>query len=129
MRKGEKFELDVQFANLKDLFKSGGGKIEEFDNLSRILLSYMSDLTLNGMGGDEEIEGIKLDLWKDRVYHLIERAGLLPEYSVVEDEEDVEENDSKWYNESDDWEFGEPEPILTKIEADSILKTLNIKSI
>jgi len=129
MKKSNDFELDIQFANLKDLFKLGDEKINEFDELSRVLLSYMSDLTLKGVKGDFIIEGIKLDLWKDRVYHLIERAGLLPEYIDVVDEDEGDLNDSEWYQEGDDWEFGESEPILTKIEADSILKTLNIKSI
>ena len=116
MVKKEDYALDVKFANLKDLFKEGKGDTKEFDELSREMLDYMGELTIKGIKGDFIIEKISLDLWKDRVFHLIERAGLLPEYIVV-DEEDEDKDDSKWYMEDPDFVFPEMEPILTKIES------------
>ena len=74
MKKKEDYALDVKFADLKDLFKEGKGDTKEFDELSREMLDYMGELTIKGIKGDFIIEKISLDLWKDRVYHLIERA-------------------------------------------------------
>ena len=115
MVKKDEYALDVKFADLKDLFKEGKGDTKEFDELSREMLDYMGELTIKGIKGDFIIEKISLDLWKDRVYHLIERAGLLPEYNIVDEEEEVVD-DSKWYLEDPDFVFPEMEPILTKIE-------------
>lgn len=116
MKKEESYEIDIQFAILKDLFKAGKGETEEFDELSREMLTYMGKLTISGVSGDTILEKISLDLWKDRVFHLIERAGLLPEYKIVEEDEDEEKNDSDWYGDNPEFDFPESEPILTKIE-------------
>ena len=115
MVKKDEYALDVKFADLKDLFKEGKGDTKEFDELSIEMLDYMGELTIKGIKGDFITEKISLDLWKDRVYHLIERAGLLPEYNIVDEEEEVVD-DSKWYMEDPDFIFPEMEPILTKIE-------------
>ena len=115
MVKKDEYALDVKFADLKDLFKEGKGDTKEFDELSREMLDYMGELTIKGIKGDFIIEKISLDLWKDRVYHLIERAGLLPDYVETEEVEKIED-DSKWYMEDPDFIFPEMEPILTKIE-------------
>jgi hypothetical protein len=60
----------------------------------------------------EEIEGVSIDLYKDRTWWLIEKLGLLPEYRdedeeiedveiednyYSDDEEEVEIDDSKFY--------------------------------
>ena len=119
MKKKEDYALDVKFANLKDLFKSKS-KFEDgddFDELSREMLKYMGELTINGVAGSTIIEKISLDLWKDRVFHLVERAGLLPEYIVVDEEDEDELDDSKWYGSDPEFTFPEMEPILTKIES------------
>ena len=108
------YEIDIQFLNLKDLFKEGLGSIEEFDELSRDMIKYLSKLTMSGVGGDTIIEGISLDLWKDRVFHLIERNGLLPEYIEIENE--IEEVEDTWYKDNPEFDFPESEPILTKIK-------------
>jgi len=114
MKKKNEYAIDIKFANLKDMFKEGKGDTIEFDELSREMLKHMGNLTLIGVTGDTIIEKISLDLWKDRVFHLIERAGLLPEYIETEEEE-VEDDDSTWYNEDPDFIFPESEPVLTKI--------------
>lgn len=116
MEKKDNYALDVKFANLKDLFKSKNRDIEKFDELSREMIKYMGELTLKGIKGDTIIEKIPLDLWKDRVFHLIERAGLLPEYIGAAEEEEEELDDSKWYGVDPEFTFPESEPILTKVE-------------
>lgn len=114
MKNQNLYKVDIKFADLKEMFKKGDWG-EEFNSLSLEILDYLGELTFRGIPGDTKIEGITIDLWKDRVFHLIERAGLLPEYTDIDEEEEEVQDD--WYkNESDDWDFGDAEPILTKIE-------------
>jgi hypothetical protein len=69
--------------------------LELFDTLSTDLINLLAEYTLNGI---EEIEGLHIDKWKDRVWNLIENAGLLPEYKE-EDENEIIEIIDTWYNE------------------------------
>jgi hypothetical protein len=50
--------------------------IDEIDKITRELLDYLSELTVRGITqiGDETV-----DMYKERVWNLIERVGLLPE--------------------------------------------------
>lgn len=82
-----KFPITNQFLDLKKMFKEGLKDLEVFDHLSSKLLVDLTELTEFGVKGDVKVEGVQLDLWKDRVWHLIERAGLLPEYK---DEDPIE---------------------------------------
>jgi sulfur transfer protein SufE len=52
------------------------------------------------MRGITEVEGLHIDKWKDRVWNLIENAGLLPEYNDEETTEMVEILDT-WYTSED----------------------------
>jgi hypothetical protein len=58
-------------------------------------------LTVNGI---TEINGVSIDLYKDRVFWIVEKAGLLPEYRDEEEEIDDEIEDD-YYNEEDDFDF------------------------
>jgi hypothetical protein len=110
-----KFPITNQFLDLKQMFKSGIDNIEVFENLSGKLLVDLTELTEEGVKGDELIEGVKLDLWKDRVWHLIERAGLLPEYKEEETQEFITVLEGDVWYEDDSKEFDvediEPENI------------------
>jgi hypothetical protein len=68
------------------------------------LIAHLAQLTDNGF---TEIEGVSIDLYKDRTWWLIEKLGLLPEYRDDEDEfddfSDEEEEDS--YYKDDSFEF------------------------
>jgi hypothetical protein len=107
-----KFPITNQFLTLKNMFKDGVTNLEEFDYLSAKLLVDLTELTEHGVKGDDKIEGVNLDLWKDRVWHLIERTGLLPEYKETEDEvEEYEEEEDEWYkNDSNEFDLDEKEP-------------------
>jgi hypothetical protein len=83
-----------QFLVLKEMYKKGPMDLEKFDDLSSNLIAQLSELTVRGL---KEVEGETLDKWKDRVWNLIENAGLLPEYSEEETEELVEILDT-WYS-------------------------------
>ena len=72
----------------------------ELDELTQHFLGYITKLTLS-KGFDAEVEGVKLDLWKERIWSLIENAGLLPNIAWKDELEDEKEIEDTW-NEYDD---------------------------
>jgi hypothetical protein len=66
----------VKYQILKDGMKKNQFTIDEIDKITRELLDYLSELTVRGITqiGDETV-----DMYKERVWNLIERVGLLPE--------------------------------------------------
>ena len=100
MSKNNKHQIKSKFLIIKEMFDGGDYDIEKFDYLTRDLINILGGLTCIGLKGDEIIEGIKLDLWKDRVWHLIERAELLPEYKEEDKAEfflPITDVDDEWY--------------------------------
>jgi hypothetical protein len=59
----------------------------ELDQLIQHFLGYMIKLT-TAKGFDAEVEGVKLDLWKERIWNIVENAGLLPEIAWRDEKED-----------------------------------------
>lgn len=53
-------------------------KLEDCDDTLMGLILYLAQLTEQGTPGSTKIEGVKLDIWKDRAWQLLENAGLLP---------------------------------------------------
>jgi hypothetical protein len=103
MAKKEKNIIETKFLNIKNKFKAGGYDIEEMDHLTCDLIAHLAQLTDNGF---TEIEGVSIDLYKDRTWWLIEKLGLLPEYRDDEDvevDEDVEIEDT-YYKDEDEFE-------------------------
>ncbi len=103
MAKKEKNIIETKFLNIKNKFKAGGYDIEEMDHLTCDLIAHLAQLTDNGF---TEIEGISIDLYKDRTWWLIEKLGLLPEYRDDEDfvDEEFDEEEDDYYND-DEFEF------------------------
>lgn len=66
----------VKYQILKNGVKRNELSIEDIDKVTRELLEYLSELTDRGVTeiGDETV-----DQYKERVWNLIERVGLLPE--------------------------------------------------
>jgi hypothetical protein len=66
----------VKYQTLKEGVKKNQYTIDEIDTITRELLDYLSELTVRGITeiGDETV-----DQYKERVWNLIERVGLLPE--------------------------------------------------
>jgi hypothetical protein len=66
----------VKYQILKEGVKKNQFSIDEIDKITRELLDYLSELTVRGVTqiGDETV-----DQYKERVWNLIERVGLLPE--------------------------------------------------
>ena len=87
-----------RFLVLKEMYKGDSPiDIDLFDILSTSLINTLGELTTRGV---IEIEGLHIDKWKDRVWNLIENAGLLPEYNDEETTEVVEILDT-WYTNED----------------------------
>ena len=93
----EENPITNRFLVLKEMYKGDSPiDIDLFDTLSTSLINTLGELTTRGV---IEIEGLHIDKWKDRVWNLIENAGLLPEYSEEETTEMVEIIDTWYLNE------------------------------
>jgi len=77
MAKKEKNIIEAKWLNLKAISKSDNPSIEQIDELTCDLLANLAELSVRGV---EEIEGVSIDLYKDRVWWVVEKHGLLPEY-------------------------------------------------
>ena len=55
------------------------GDLELADTKLMELVWKLADYTMTGYRDADRIEGIKLETWKERVWYVIENAGLLPE--------------------------------------------------
>jgi len=94
MAKKEKHTIEVRYSDLKTRFKSGELSIEEVDQITCELIAELAVLTERGI---TEINGASIDLYKDRVWWVVEKVGLLPEYR--DDEDDFEDE----FDEEDDY--------------------------
>jgi hypothetical protein len=93
-----KFPITNRFEIIKAMYKNrnkNGFDLEVFDALSMDLINLLGECTTAGV---TQIEGLHIDKWKDRVWNLIENAGLLPEYKE-EDEDIFVEVVDNWYEE------------------------------
>jgi hypothetical protein len=102
MAKKEKHTIEVKYLDLKTRFKAGTISIEEVDQITCELIAELAVLTTKNI---TEINGISIDLMKDRVWWIVEKAGLLPEYRDDEDfvDEEIDEEDD-YYND-DEFEY------------------------
>jgi hypothetical protein len=101
MAKKEKHTIEIDFLDLKNKFKANQLTTEEVDQITSKLIAELAVLTINGI---TEINGVSVDLYKDRVWWIVEKAGLLPEYR--DPEEDIEDEiEDNYYDEEDDFDF------------------------
>jgi hypothetical protein len=92
-----KFPFTNKFETLKQMYKGKNFDIKLFDEMSTSMITLLGECTVRDM---TEIEGISVEKWKDRVWNLIENAGLLPEYKD-EDDYVLEEVIDTWYDNED----------------------------
>ena len=104
MAKKEKHTIEVKYLDLKTRFKLGELSIEEVDQITCELIAELAVLTTRGI---TEINGTSIDLMKDRVWWIVEKAGLLPEYRDEEDifEEDGIDEEDDYYKVEDEFEI------------------------
>jgi hypothetical protein len=103
MAKKEKHIIETKFETLKSKFKNNELTTDEIDNLTCELIL---DLALLTEGGITEINGTSIDLFKDRVFWIVEKAGLLPPYRDEEEEIENEfDEEDDYYKVDDDFDF------------------------
>ena len=95
----EKNIIETKFQNIKSKFKAGDFDIDEMDTLTCDLIAHLTQLTDNGIS---EVEGVSIDLYKDRTWWLVEKLGLLPEYR--EEDEDEDEFNDNYYEVEEEFE-------------------------
>jgi hypothetical protein len=97
----KKHPIEVKYLDLKKRFKAKEMSIEEVDLITCELITKLAILTEKNVTA---INGVSIDLYKDRVWWIIENAGLLPEYRDEEDKVDeIEEDD--YYKVEDDFDY------------------------
>ena len=97
--------IEAQWSVIKSKFDGKNYDLVEMDHLTSDLLAQLAYLTVQGY---TEIEGISVDMYKERVWRLVERMGLLPEYKD-EDIDDLMEIKDDWdsYEEEDTMEIND----------------------
>lgn len=83
--KTEKSIIWSKWEIIKEKSKSKNYDLEELDHLTCDLITHLMLLTERGV---KYVDGISINTYKDRVWWVIEKIGLLPEYRD-EDEEDI----------------------------------------
>jgi|TARA_R110000796_G_scaffold209057_1_gene325402 hypothetical protein len=84
----------------------------ELDNMSMEFVEMLGVLTRK-FGWDYIIEDVSLDLWKERIWSLIENAGLLQDIAwKLEKEDEVEDS---FYKDEDEFEMEDREPTLEEL--------------
>ena len=83
---GENFELDG-----------------ELDTLTQHFVGMLGAITLK-QGFDVVVEGISMNLWKERIWSLIENAGFLPNIAWKDELEDEEVEDT-WNTSDDEFDY------------------------
>ena len=77
----------------------------ELDVLCCEFIDMVGEITAD-RGFDCVVEDIKMDLWKERIWSLVENAGLLPEIAWRDDKEsDRLEAEDKWNSDDDEFDY------------------------
>ena len=115
MTKMKKEFLTPKWLEIKLMYETGtngsdkyGTNFEingELDKLTRDFIDIIGEFTRE-FGWDCIIEGVKMDLWKERIWSLVENAGLLPEIAWKDDlAKDIAKAEAD--TEDDIWEIDE----------------------
>jgi|TARA_R110000772_G_scaffold13890_1_gene40605 hypothetical protein len=96
MKKIEKEFLTPKWVEVKEMFESETNGSDKYGSNFKIggtldlksteFVDILGELTRR-LGWDCQIEGVKMNLWKERIWALIENAGLLPEIAWKDDAE------------------------------------------
>ena len=115
MSKIEKSIVTPKWLKIKEMYEQGtngsskyGTNFEiggELDILALEFIDILGEITQK-LGFDCVVEGVKMDLWKERGWSLIENAGLLPEIAW-KDERDAEEAEieDNWNSADDEFDY------------------------
>jgi len=112
MKKMKKSIVTPKWVKIKEMYKTGtngsdkyGTNFEiegELDMLCHEFIDMMGEITRR-MGWDAVVEDVEMNLWKERIWSLVENAGLLPEIAWRGDKEkDRLALEEKWNSEDED---------------------------
>jgi hypothetical protein len=133
MAKMKKSILTSDWLEIKEMFeKNTNGSKEygenfevngELDELTRAFLDKVGYLT-NKLGYECTVDDVHMNLWKERIWSVVENAGLLPPIAwkddLAADEEELarkEALEEEFYNSEDYGEIDEYEPSDEELEA------------
>ena len=86
MAKKQKNIIEKKWLIVKAKSKETDYDLKEIDELTSDLIAHLAQLTERGI---TEVDGVSIDLYKDRVWWVVEKVGLLPEYKDEEEEEEI----------------------------------------
>ena len=115
MSKVEKSVITPKWQKIKAMYQAGTNGSDkygtnfplkgELDMLCSEFINLVGEIT-HKRGFDCVVEEIHMNLWKERIWSLVENAGLLPEIAWRDDKEsDRVEAEDKWNREEDEDEF------------------------
>jgi hypothetical protein len=73
----------------------------ELDLLTDEFIDILGLITMK-WGYDCVVDGVKMDIWKERIWSLVENAGLLPEIAWRDELEDEQEKKDDWYKDDEE---------------------------
>ena len=104
MAKKQKNIIEKKWLIVKAKSKETDYDLKEIDELTSDLIAHLAQLTERGI---TEVDGVSIDLYKDRVWWVVEKVGLLPEYKDEEEEEEEIIDDWDSYEEYDEVDLEE----------------------
>jgi len=116
MSKVEKSIVTPQWLKIKAMYEAGtngsskyGTNFEiggELDELSLEFVNMLGELTQK-LGWDCIVEGVKMDLWKERIWAVIENAGLLADIAWKDELVEEQEKEDTWYMTEEEFDLEE----------------------
>ena len=116
MSKVEKSIVTPMWLEIKEMYETGTNgsskygtnfKINgELDELSLEFVNMLGEITQH-QGWDCVVEGVKMDLWKERIWSLIENAGLLAEIAWKDELAEEKEKEDTWYMTEEEFDLEE----------------------
>ena len=118
----EKMFLTPKWQEIKAMYEAGtNGSSEyetnfpldgELDELTQHFVGYLTVITIQ-RGFECIVEEVHMNLWKERIWNLIENAGLLPNIAWKDERDDEKEIVDTWNQDDDEFYVD-----LDKLEAE-----------
>ena len=116
MSKVEKSIVTPQWLKIKAMYEAGtngsskyGTNFEiggELDELSLEFVNMLGEITQK-FGWNCIVEGVKMDLWKERIWAVIENAGLLADIAWKDELAEEQEKEDTWYMTEEEFDLEE----------------------
>ena len=127
MPKAIKQTVTPMWLEIKKMYKEGTNGSDkygtnfpingELDKMCHEFIDLMGELT-HEFGGYCVIEDVEMNLWKERIWSLVENAGLLPEIAWRDDKE--KDKEETWYAQNEeDYDYLDEEP--TDLDSNKIV--------